>query len=76
MSETARYAAARIEAGADRAASAAGSLEESARKLEQMHIDEAVQKLVHLFEPGYGGNGLRLLEFLEIGHAGFNALPE
>ena len=37
--------------------------ERSSRAAEQM--DQAAQRIAFMLEPGYGGNGLRLIELLE-----------
>lgn len=51
--ETLWKAVHRMEAAADRIASAASQAEEAARRF------------AHLLEDGYGGNGIRLIELLE-----------
>lgn len=62
-----RRAAGSAQGAADSAHSAASRLEEASKDAYRAadRIEEATRKLRELFEDGYGGNALKLIELLE-----------
>lgn len=65
--EAIRRAAGAMSGAAEDANRAARRLEEATKSAQQAaeQMERAAQRIAHLLEDGYGGNGLRLIEALE-----------